>query len=171
MNKGFTAQTRTAPQFLGLFFEVPFLALPLRRIHEKESSGAARTFGLAFERSAMLRGDFASLASAVPCTATARFRSSPATIPAPRHASLIAASRNLERNDTRRKRLSRVSFPFRAASHRKTIECSLFQSSIEVLRRPDSLQTACRQPDIGRYSQVGDFPLWHLARSLMGTSG
>ena len=93
---------------------------------------------------------------------TARFRRLPTMILDPRHASLIAASRNLERNDTRRKRLGRVSFPFRAASHRKTIECSLFQSSIEVLRRPDSLQTACRQPDIGRYRRAaGELP--HMA--------
>ena len=48
---------------------------------------------------------FASLASAVPRPATARFRRPPAMILGPRHASLIAASRNLERIPLRRERL------------------------------------------------------------------
>ena len=56
---------------------------------------AARTF--ACERSAMLRGDYASLASAVPRAAGARFHRPPAMILDRRHASLIAASPNLER--------------------------------------------------------------------------
>ena len=103
----------------------PFLParseVPIIGPKSQEIAGlAARTF--AGERSAVHRGDYASLASAVPRAGTARFRRPPAMILGPRHASLIAASRNLERFALRRERLGRVSYSFRAASHRKTIE-------------------------------------------------
>ena len=109
---------------------------------------------------ALASGIFGSLAAAEPRAAAARFRRALMTILGPRRASLLVASRNLERFACRRKRLVIASRSFQVASHRKTIECSLFQSCIEVLRRPDSLQTACRQPDIGRYRRAaGEHPL------------
>ena len=49
--------------------------------------------------SAMLRGELASLASAVPRAAAARFRRAPAMILGPRRASLLAPSRNLFANE------------------------------------------------------------------------
>ena len=100
------------------------------------------------------------LAAAVPCAARSHARRLPTMILGPRRASLLAPSRNLFKRMTPREHRRRVMLSFRAAAHRKTIECSLFQSSIEVLRRPDSLQTACRQPDIGRYRRAaGELPL------------
>ena len=109
---------------------------------------------------ALPRESFALLASAVPCAARSHARRLPTMILGPRRASLLAPSRNLFKRMTPREPRRRVMLSFRAATHRKTIECSLFQSSIEVLRRPDSLQTACRQPDIGRYRRAaGELPL------------
>ena len=51
--------------------------------------------------------------------------------------------RNLERYEHARRVSCRVPFSFQATSHRNSVECSLFQSSIELARRPQSLQTAC----------------------------
>ena len=117
---------------------------------------------------------FASLASAVPRAATARFRRAPAMILGPRHASLIAASRNLERFARRRERL----VEYHILSVRLRIErpsnadCSAGPLSSESGQRAfERLEKSQISADTHKW---GAFPIyiyiiWHLALSLMGT--
>ena len=70
---------------------------------------------------ALASGIFGSLAAAEPRAAAARFRRLPTMILGLRRASLLAASRNLERQECRRSRHDRITLSLQAASHRKNI--------------------------------------------------
>ena len=110
----------------------------------------------------------------MPRAATARFRRAPAMILGPRHASLIAASRNLERFARRRQRL----VEYHILSVRLRIErpsnaaCSAGPLSSESGQRAfERLEKSQISADTHKW---GAFPIymyitWHLARSLMGT--
>ena len=127
------------------------------------------SFGL---RALPSRESFASLASAVPRAATARFRRAPAMILGPRHASLIAASRNLERIPLRRERL----VEYHILSVRLRIErpsnadCSAGPLSSESGQRAfERLEKSQISADTHKWGAFPIYIIWHLARSLMGT--
>ena len=65
-------------------------------VHGRDLQQRAIAFG-SFVVRALASGIFGSLAAAEPRAAAARFRRLPTTILGPRRASLLAASRNLER--------------------------------------------------------------------------
>ena len=65
-------------------------------VHSRDPQQGAIAFG-SFVVRALASGIFGSLAAAEPRAAAARFRRLPTTILGPRRASLLAASRNLER--------------------------------------------------------------------------
>jgi len=112
-----------------------------------------RTPRLFFGLSRTASGIFGSLAAAEPRAAAARFRRARTTILGPRRASLLAASRNLEWNECCRSHHDRIMLSLQATSHRKNIECWMVRRSVVVVERSESLQTASRYQDFGRYRQ------------------